>query len=447
MASGLRRGTKLGKYRLERLLGRGAFSDVWKARDTVENHPVALKVALPESVDTYSRDALEQEARIASSLHHPNIVAIYNADWIDGRFVIATELAVTNLARYARARRIGRVALDVIRQTARGLAYAHERRVLHRDVKPDNILIFRGGRAAICDFGASRLSKGVTREYTEAGTLGYIAPEQAYGRVRFASDVFSLGLIAYEVLTGVLPTWPFEWPPEGYARFRAKVPEPLRPVLRKAAEFQPTRRYADAMEFSAALERAFAKLAPVPRRRTPRRRRRPRAPAPSPLAVQAEAFRKAHGRALGLRFRCHRCNGPIAEEMGFCPWCGTQDNSFSELTRFPLVCPECEHGVRPEWNDCPWCYAGRFESNGRRPPRDPAAVRRCATPGCEGQLRRFMHYCPMCKAKPRRPWSHPDLPDRCPRCRWPTSNEFLRFCPWCGRREPRAGSFVRYRGA
>ena len=163
------------------------------------------------------------------------------------------------------------------------------------------------------------------------------------------------------------------------------------------------------------------------------------------MTLWAEAFRKVHGKALGLRFRCHRCNGPITEEMSYCPWCGSQGNSFSELTRFPLVCPECERGVRPEWNSCPWCYAGRFESNGRPPPHDPAATRRCSKRGCAGQLRPFMRCCPLCKQKPRRAWSHPDLPHRCPRCRWPTSHEFMRFCPWCGRKEPRAGSFTRYR--
>jgi serine/threonine-protein kinase len=444
LATRLRRGSKLGKYRLDRLLGRGSFAEVWKARDCVESHTVALKVALPEVVAASSRDSIEQEARIASCLRHPNIVRVYNADWVGDRFIIATELATTSLETSTRVRRSGRLALETIRQTARGLAHAHEMRVLHRDVKPDNILLFPDGRAALCDFGASRFSLGKTREYTEAGTLGYIAPEQAYGRVRFASDVFSLGLIAYEVLSGVLPTWPFEWPPEGYRSFCAKVPEPLRPVLRKAAEFEPTQRYADAGEFSAALERAFAKLEEEPRPRPTRRRRR-KLPAPSPLSVQAEAFRKVHGKALGLRFRCHRCNGPIAEEMSYCPWCGSQGNSFSELTRFPLVCPECERGVRPEWNSCPWCYAGRFESNGRPPPHDPIATRKCGMRGCGGQLRPFMRYCPLCKRKTRRAWSHPDLPHRCPRCRWPTSHEFMRFCPWCGRREPRAGSFTRYR--
>ena len=139
------------------------------------------------------------------------------------------------------------------RDTAAGLAYAHEKRLLHRDVKPENILIYADGRAALADFGASRFSKGVTRAYTEAGTLGYMAPEQAYGRVRFASDVFSLGLIAYEVLTGVLPMWPFEWPPERFEHFLLKVPDPVQAVLRKAAEFDPKRRYRDAVELPTAL--------------------------------------------------------------------------------------------------------------------------------------------------------------------------------------------------
>jgi serine/threonine-protein kinase len=436
LARVLRRGTRLGKYRLERRIDRGGFAEVWKARDTVEDHAVALKVTHAEAVEEWGRRNIEKEARIASRFQHPNIVAVRNADWVDGRFIIASELAVANLASYSRARRSGAVALRIIRDIAAGLAYAHERRVIHRDVKPENILIYADGRAALADFGASRFSKGATKAFTDAGTLGYMAPEQAYGRVRFASDVFSLGLIAYEVLTGVLPMWPFEWPPERYEDFLVKVPEPVQPVLRKAAQFDPKRRYKDAVELHQALESAFAR---VERPRKLKRRLRPAAR--TPLEVHAEAFRRAHGKGLALRYGCHRCGGPIAEAMNFCPWCGAGDNSFCEITSFALVCPECERGVRPEWNACPWCYPGRFVGNGRKPPPDPHAVRACTTKGCSGQLRPFMRYCPMCKRKPRRIWSHEDLPDRCPRCRWPTSHAFLRFCPWCGRRELRAGSF------
>jgi len=438
LAKTLRRGTRLGKYRLERLIDRGSFAQVWKARDMVEARIVALKVAHAEVVDDWGRREIEKEARIASRLDHPNIVAVRNADWIEGRFVIASDLAVANLSKYPRARRFGPVALGIVRDVAAGLAYAHERRLMHRDVKPENILIFADGRAAITDFGASRFAKGLTRAYnTETGTLGYMAPEQAYGRVRFASDVFSLGLIAYEVLTGILPMWPFEWPPERFDVFEAKVPQPLHAVLRKAARFDPKRRYKDAVEFHTALEAEFARIEEPAKHK----RRRLQPADRSPLEVDAEAFRRRYGKALGLRYGCHRCGGPIAEAMKFCPWCGDADNSFAEITNFPLVCPDCERGVRPEWKACPWCYPGRFASNGRTPPHDVHAERSCTTRGCTGQLRAFMRYCPQCKAKPRRAWKHEHLPDRCPRCRWPTSHSFLRFCPWCGRREPRAGSF------
>lgn len=440
----LRRGVLLGKYRLEQRLGRGSFSEVWKARDTVENRSVALKVAFPEIVKEWGRAHLEHEARIASRLSHPHVVGIRNADWIDGHFVIATDLAATNLASDRGVRRSPRRALQVIRDVAAGLAHAHANKVMHRDVKPENILIFPDGRAALGDFGVSRLARSVTRTYTEAGTLGYMAPEQAYGRPRLTSDVFSLGLIAYETLAGVLPTWPFSWPPEGYERFARRVPEPVQAVLKKAAAFDPRHRYPDAVAFHRALEAAFqAAERPARRkRRAPRRRSRE---TPSPLAVEAELFRRRHGQRLGMRFCCYRCEGPIAEGMRVCPWCGAEDHSFREVTSYPLVCPECERGVLPEWRACPWCYAGRLEGNGRPPRPDPYAERRCSRRGCPGELRPFMRYCPICKRKVRRPWSHPELPDRCPRCHWPVSRTFWRFCPWCGRREPHAGAFRRPR--
>lgn len=440
----LRRGSALGKYRLERRLGRGAFATVWKARDTVEKRDVALKVAHPDLVAEYGRAALEHEARMAARLTHPNIAPVRNADWIGGYFVIATDIAERTLATFPGARRSGRIALRVVRDVAAGLAHAHGQGILHRDVKPENILVFPDGRAALTDFGVARFAKGATRNYTEAGTLGYMAPEQAYGKPRKASDVFSLGLIAYETLTGVLPTWPFDWPPERYDRFCRKVPEPVRPVLRKAAAFDPEDRYPDAVALHRALETAFAKAREQERvRQRPPRRRRTPVPSPSPLEVAAELFRKRHGAALGMRYRCFRCDGPVAESMKVCPWCGTDENSFREVSSYPLVCPECERGVRPEWTACPWCYAGRLQGNGRPPPPDPRAARRCPRRGCAGQLQPFMRYCPLCKQKVRRPWSHPELAHRCPRCRWPVAREFWRFCPWCGRREPHAGHFAK----
>jgi serine/threonine-protein kinase len=431
----LRKGTRLGKYRLERRIGKGAFSDVWAARDTVEGRRVALKVAFEWVVREFGREAMQEEARIACRLSHPNIVATRNADWNDGRFVLASDLARCHVYDYPAAWRSGRVALGVIRDIAAGLAHAHQRQLMHRDVKPENVLIFADGHAGLTDFGVSRFVRKETRSYTEAGTMGYMAPEQAYGKPTLASDVFSLGVLGYELLTGKLLAWPFEWPPERYDRFRAKVPEVLRPVLRRACAFDPRQRWPSAVEFSAALEAAFARLEQEKAANPRPRRRRPALPPPTPFAVGQQLFKRRHGRALGLRYKCHRCNAPISEAMSFCPWCGSAENSFAEITSAPLICPSCERGVLPEWTSCPWCFAGRFKGNGRPPRPDPKAARRCARRGCAGQLRPFMRFCPVCKRKPGRPWRSPDLPDRCTRCRWPTSHTFFRFCAWCGRRQ------------
>ena len=149
--------------------------------------------------------------------------------------------------------------------------------------------------------------------------------------------------------------------------------------------------------------------------------------------VQERQFKRHHGDALALRFDCHACDGPIAESMQACPWCGTERNSFREVTQFPLICPECERGVRPEWKACPWCYAGRFEGNGKSAPFDRKAERTCRNRTCDGQLQRFMRYCPECKTKVERPWRVEGM-SPCGRCRWPTSDRW-RFCPWCARRQ------------
>ncbi len=218
---------------------------------------MALKVAFDWVVREFGREAMEAEARIACSLSHANVVATRNADWIDGHFVLASDLARTHVYDYPGAWRSGAVALRIVRDVAAGLAHAHERRLMHRDVKPENVLVFADGHAAITDFGVSRFIRPESRSYTEAGTMGYMAPEQAYGKPTLTSDVFSLGLIAYELLTGKLLKWPFSWPPERYERFRAKVPEPLHAVLRKACAFDPADRYPSAVELHAALEQAF----------------------------------------------------------------------------------------------------------------------------------------------------------------------------------------------
>ncbi len=245
MTQPLRTGNRLGKYRLERKLGEGGSAVVWQARDTVEGRRVAIKVVLDSVITEWGRAAVEGEARVAAQLDHPRIAGIRNADWIDSHFVMVTDIARKSLDEYPGARRSPDLALSILSDVAEGLAYAHERGLLHRDIKPANIFLYESRRAKLGDFGTARLAPAATRVLTEVGTFGYMAPEQAYGRPRFASDVFSLALTAYELWAGALPGWPFEWPLEGAQRFMLRCPVRVQPVIRRALTLDLRKRWSD----------------------------------------------------------------------------------------------------------------------------------------------------------------------------------------------------------
>lgn len=432
----LRVGSRLGKYRLDARIGEGGSATVWRARDTVESLGVALKIASPAVVEEFGVHAVEAEARVAAQLDHPRIVRLRNADWIDGYFVIATSLAKTSLEGLPKRRRTPALGVVLLDDLSAALAHAHERGVIHRDIKPGNVLLDADGRALLSDFGTARLAKPETGAATEVGTFGYMAPEQAYGRTGYASDVFSLALTIYEAFAGVLPGWPFEWPLEGDARFRSRCPAPLQEVLRRGLAIDLDRRVPDGIALRRAVERAQDRIRRADERATRRPRRKRRAPPEDPFALEAEWFRKRHGRTFEAHFDCHACDGPVSESMRSCPWCGTKRNSFREVTRFPLVCPDCERGVRPEWSACPTCTTGRFEGNGRPIPGRERAERSCSRKGCGAPLQRFMHYCPKCKTRVAKPWKVEGLP-ACTHCRWPVVSRW-RFCGWCGKRNAHA---------
>ena len=105
-------------------------------------------------------------------------------------------------------------AVDYSAQILAAVAYAHEHRIIHCDIKPDNFLIFADGRVRLADFGIARVAQKTLRGWGE-GTVGYIAPEQAMGKPSFRSDVFSTGLVLYRMFSGCLPEWPYRWPPPG----------------------------------------------------------------------------------------------------------------------------------------------------------------------------------------------------------------------------------------
>jgi serine/threonine protein kinase len=202
-----------GRYEVEDLVGTGGMSSVYRARDNVLERQVALKILHDHfSTDPEYVERFRREARAIARLNHPNIVTIIDRGELDRhQFIVFEHVAGENLKDVVRRR--GPLPVDeavaFTTQVARGLAFAHDHGVVHRDIKPQNVLIDENGTAKVTDFGIAR-SIDPRDELTETGTLlgtsEYIAPEQASGRrVDSRSDQYSLGVVLYELLTGETP--------------------------------------------------------------------------------------------------------------------------------------------------------------------------------------------------------------------------------------------------
>jgi len=214
-------GTKLGRYEIRSKIGEGGMGEVYRARDEKLNRDVAIKVlpaAFSEDVDRLRR--FEQEAQATGTLNHPNILAVYDVGLHEGALYVVSELleGQTLRERMAGAALPQRKAIDYALQMAHGLAAAHEKGIVHRDIKPDNVFVTNDGRVKILDFGLAKLTGATdgTQSQTEIptrrvdtdpgmvmGTMGYISPEQLKGRpADHRSDIFSFGAILYEMLSG-----------------------------------------------------------------------------------------------------------------------------------------------------------------------------------------------------------------------------------------------------
>lgn len=271
---------RFGRYRIERLVGRGGMGSVYLARDMVLERSVAIKVPrLAEHLEPAVIERFYREARAAARVDHPNLCTVYDVGEIDGRLFIAMQY-VPGETLADMLRRLGtlpvRRAAELIIQLARALAAAHQAGILHRDLKPGNVILNSVGDAIVMDFGLAQLSSAedsrITHSGTFVGTPAYASPEQLAGETRMltaSSDVYSLGVILFHMLTGRPP---FEGSlakvmkralvdaPPPVSELRLDVPDSLTQICNRALLKEPAARFANMGELVGALERVLPDL-------------------------------------------------------------------------------------------------------------------------------------------------------------------------------------------
>ena len=263
-----------GRYEVHRRLARGGMAEVFLARDQALDRPVAVKILFPEfATDPAFVERFRREAQAAANLSHPNIVGVYDWGSESGTYYIVMEYVEgQSLAEVIRS--AGplhpRRAAEVIFEVAGALGFAHQRGVVHRDVKPGNVLISTSGVAKVTDFGIARALSSPDEDLTQAGsvmgTATYFSPEQAQGfQVDARSDLYSLGVVLYEILTGRPPfvgdspvaiayKHVQEWPPRP-SQFVSGVPTGLESVILRLLAKKPDQRYKSADDLRADLRR------------------------------------------------------------------------------------------------------------------------------------------------------------------------------------------------
>jgi eukaryotic-like serine/threonine-protein kinase len=259
-------GRRIGVYEVQAPLGAGGMGVVYLALDTNLNRPVAIKFLTDELADASARRRFQREAQTASSLNHPHILTVHDAGEFEGRLYLVTEFVDGGTLKDWKTESGGgwRQTIELLTGVADGLATAHQAGILHRDIKPANILVTRSGYAKLADFGLAKLheaetadnaARTVTETRTQAGaivgTVAYMSPEQALGQpLDVRSDIFSFGVVLYEMLAGCRPfggTSDLDVLHAVVHRSADPLPEeiplPLRMVVEKALEKDPETRF------------------------------------------------------------------------------------------------------------------------------------------------------------------------------------------------------------
>jgi len=318
------RGQIIGKYKILSTVGSGGFGTVYLAEDTWIDKRVALKVPHKQSVDFHE---LLKEPRLLATLNHPNIVTILTAEKQENIFFLVMEFVSGETLESIIAREGALelpTAFDYTCQICNAVDHAHRQGVLHRDLRPANVLVADNGLIKVADFGTSRFLEIAAHGTTVIGSPPYMAPEQFQGKAVFASDIYSLGVTMFQMLTGVLP---YETPsPTDLDRLmrgelisaprlkNSKIPKGLNDIVMKA--MAPT--------IHARYQRAGDLLADVLAVRNGRR-----TPRPAALAEGGEVGVDAQDLHARLKARevpqprfCWHCRKPLHARSDRCPFCG-----------------------------------------------------------------------------------------------------------------------------
>jgi len=259
------------RYRLERKIGSGGMADVWLADDTELDRKVAIKILHDRfAQDSEFVERFQREAQAAAGLQHPNVVGIFDRGGFDGTYFIAMEYVDgPSLKDLVKGGMSPKDAIDFTRQILNAARFAHRKGIVHRDLKPQNVLIDAEGRARVADFGIARASENsdITATGSVMGTAQYISPEQAQGNPTTPrSDIYSIGVILYEELTGRVPFQgdsavavalkQVSEAPRRPSAINPNVPPALDAVVMRALAKDPDARFKDADAFLRALDAA-----------------------------------------------------------------------------------------------------------------------------------------------------------------------------------------------
>ena len=325
------RGQTIGKYRILSPLGAGGFGAVYLAEDTWIDKKVALKIPHKQNLDFSD---MVKEPRLLASMSHPNVVTVLTAEKHDNTFFIVMEYVAGETLEHIIAREgaldLNR-ALDFTCQICNAVDHAHRAGVLHRDLRPGNMLVTDSGLLKVTDFGTSRFLEIAAHGTTVIGSPPYMAPEQFHGKSVFASDVYSVGVTMYQMLTGALP---YDTPaPADIERLmrgelvtaprvkNSRIPKAINDIVMKALNPELTRRYPRASDL---LEDVLAA------------RERPRGKGSLDQSLPRRSAKREGGREGGvaeiqsrLRARetpqprfCWHCRKPLHARSERCPFCG-----------------------------------------------------------------------------------------------------------------------------